>query len=347
MTDASSPLWMAVREPAVEQLVGYLTRSLRALREEQGVPEPLVFSRTALNDARVAFADAIRVGEARLHRLCTLLNLALFEGEWDTQAVVIGQAPTSGRRFTFMRPVSDEELYHHTDLALGRRVLAEVRIEDDGQWRSPDLVANFVDYQPHKINSWGVQKAISRIKAEEEIWNKVVDELFHLDELVARDKELRQLSYYVKDIFGLKLVVAPMPALAELQGHLETVRFNDALLAEAGVSPGPDTERLQFLEVKNYLGGKESGWEALKSVVSWWGHTFEIQIQPLGNYHRERDFLSRESHTAFKGRREAIRDRVAARDPHFRFTRDLLRWLFGGAEGDAPSAEGVAIRLEE
>ena len=37
-----------------------------------------------------------------------------------------------------------------------------------------------------QVNEWGVFKCISRIKAEEEIWNKVVDEIFEIDNLVKR-----------------------------------------------------------------------------------------------------------------------------------------------------------------
>ena len=60
-----------------------------------------------------------------------------------------------------------------------------------------------------KVNEWGVFKCISRIKAEEEIWNKVVpvlvelkftwnlevvDEIFEIDNIVKREKQLRHLS---------------------------------------------------------------------------------------------------------------------------------------------------------
>ena len=64
---------------------------------------------------------------------------------------------------------------------------------------------------------------ISRIKAEEEIWNKVCDEIFRIDELLERDKKLRALSRYVKDVFGVKVVVR----------HPRRTQASD----DAGVSP--------------------------------------------------------------------------------------------------------------
>ena len=85
------------------------------------------------------------------------------------------------------------------------------------------MVANFVEYQPLVENRHGIHKMISRIKAEEEIWNKVCDEIFRIDELLERDKELRALSRYVKDVFGVKVVVGTPDDARKLQTTLESV----------------------------------------------------------------------------------------------------------------------------
>ena len=41
---------------------------------------------------------------------------------------------------------------------------------------------------------------------------------FSLDELISRDKELRQLSHFVKDVFGLKVVVGDAANAQKLRG---------------------------------------------------------------------------------------------------------------------------------
>ena len=74
-------------------------------------------------------------------------------------------------------------------------------------WSRASLVANVVEYQPSGMNEWGIHKFISRIKAEEQIWNKVVDTIFGLDRLVRADKQLRHLGRFVKDVFGVKAIV--------------------------------------------------------------------------------------------------------------------------------------------
>jgi hypothetical protein len=104
------------------------------------------------------------------------------------------------------------------------------------------------------------------------------------------------------------------------------------------------------LETKNYLsGGKEkgSGWKALKSVVIWANRTFEIQIQPLKNYLREREHLTKESHTGFKMTRESVRNEVARKNPLFGFYRDLLKWVFMEGRDVPPEHPGVTVLMVE
>jgi hypothetical protein len=210
-------------------------------------------------------------------------------------------------------------------------------------------LANVVEYQPTEPNKFGVYKIISRIKAEEEPWNKVVDEIFGLDSLVTQDKQLRHLSHYVKDVFGIKIVAGTTADVFKLHQALEQAVWDAELLAKKGLERGSLTERLQFLETKDYLRENEkgSGWEAMKSVVLWHGRMFEIQVQSLRNYWRERELLTKESHAGFKGRREQVRQQVSEAIPLFRFYQALLKWLFQNPDGPAPVFPGVSVAVTD
>ena len=85
---------------------------------------------------------------------------------------------------------------------------------------------------------------------------------------------------------------------------------------------GESPTRIQFVEEKDYLSDKESGWSAMKSVISWWDATLELQIQPLRNYLRERERLTSESHAGFKARREVLRHKLSETIPLYGFYRD-------------------------
>ncbi len=341
-----SPLWMITDEPSLHELVRRLQR-FREAYEAEAHPGPLVFSRRHITDARQAFGSMIRRGEERLHQLCSLLAGALL-GKYQMQSVVIGEA--LGERFTLMLDLSDEQVYATTDLDLGNRQLDRLRfLGPEGQVR-PALVSNVVEYQALEPNRFNIYKLLSRVKAEEEIWNKVADEIFNLDGLVLRDKQLRHLSRFVKDVFGVKIVVGQNDDVYKVQKTLALLELDEAARAKVGLLPGSAGERLDFVEVKDYLqrtSRKRSGWEAMKSVVRWADRTFEIQIQPLSNFLHERELLTKESHAGFKTRREQLREQIARQLPLFGYYLALLRWLFSGTLGPPPALEGVEVRLED
>jgi hypothetical protein len=264
------------------------------------------------------------------------------------QSVVIGEVPSTGERFTLTQPLSNADLYSTIDLDLGSRQLRKLKYFDGRSWAAPSLVANVVEYQPTVVNPTGIHKIISRIKAEEELWNKVVDELFGLDKLVKRDKELKHLSHFVKDVFGVKIIVGSPLDAELLHTVLGEMVWSSSELKAVGVdSADASNTELKFIETKNYLTGheKESGWEAIKSVVLWGGRIFEIQVQPLANFWCEREYLTRESHVGFKNRREHVRQQIAEQIPLFGFYQSLLKWLFQNPDCPAPQFPGVSVAV--
>ncbi|MBM4778286.1 MAG: hypothetical protein GQE15_11345 [Archangiaceae bacterium] len=343
--NASSPLWMVSQAPALNELVV----SLRAARAEleSGSGGRLTFSRTKLSQARAEFTAMIRRGERDLHALAGLLAQQLL-GTFGLRSSAIGEVEHTHERFTITVDVTEDELARSTDLDLGTRILARLAIAEQRGWMRATLVSNVVEYEPTGPNPANVYRVLTRIKAEEEIWNKVVDELFDLDRIVLRDKQLQHLSRYVKDVFGIKLVVGGEEDAYRLQEQLLTLSFPPQQLEARGLPVDELHQRLQFVESKDYLqrpSRKQSGWTALKSVVHWAGKTFEIQVQPLSNFLHERERLTRESHASFKSTRERVRDEVAQRLPLFGFYRALLEWLFVDPSSEPPRQEGVDVVL--
>jgi len=346
--EADSPLWMVSASPALNEIVAALQRSRRALDEGGGAGR-LVFSRARVAQARAEFGEMIRRGERDLHRLAGLLAEALL-GTFQMRSVVIGEIEETRERFTLSVDVSPREVIESTDLDLGNRVLARLAIADRGNWRRAGLVSNVVEYEAQAPNGYGAYRMLTRIKAEEEIWNKVADEIFEFDRVVLRDKQLRHLGRYVKDVFGIKIVVGNDDDAYRTQRGLTELTFTAPALATRDLPADDAHARLAFVEVKDYLmrpSRKQSGWSALKSVVSWSDRTFEIQVQPLSNFLHERERLTKESHQSFKATRERVREEVAGRIPLFAFYRRLLRWLFVDPTGDAPEHEGITIVVDD
>lgn len=343
-----SPLWMVSQAPGLNALVGALQQHRRAIDSgEDG--KHLTFSRAELARARAEFSDMIRRGERDLHQLASLLA-ERFLGTVRRRSVVIGEIERTHERFTLMVDVTEAEVTGSTDIDLGNRVLARLAIADQRGWLRASLISNVVEYEADAPNAFSVYRLLTRIKAEEEIWNKVADEIFELDRLVLKDKHLRHLGRYVKDVFGVKIVVGTPEDAERVQRELESLRFDDAVLAARQLPADENNRGLRFIEVKNYLeqeSRKRSGWSAMKSVVAWSGRTFEVQVQPLSNFLHERERLTRESHASFKTTRDRVRDEIAARMPLFGFYRSLLRWLFVDPTAEPPMHEGVEVSLTD
>src|SRR5262249_1175826 len=148
----------------------------------------------------------------------------------DLDSIVIGEVPSTRERFTLSHRIEPSDLYSHTDLDLGTRQLQRFRVHDGARFQQPMLVANVVEYQPRAMGRFAVHKLVSRIKAEEEIWKKVVDEIFNLDSLVNRDKQLRELSRFVKDVFGIKFIVDEVDDVTRMQEAVRDLNLTDAEL---------------------------------------------------------------------------------------------------------------------
>jgi hypothetical protein len=349
VSSSRSPLWIVTQEPLLNELVSYLEAIKEMFQSNPGVTCELTFSMSHIRECRTAFDRMIRRGEENLHRLCELCCHSLL-GPYDLESFVVGEVPGSRERFSLTQKIHRDDLYSTSDLDLGTRQLQKLRYLQNEQWIAPTLVANMVEYQPTEPNAYSIYKMISRIKAEEELWNKVVDEIFNLDALVKRDKEIRHLSRYVKDVFGIKLVVGSPQEMRKVQHALQTVRWTAEDLRRVGAyADDKSAEKLRYLEVKAYSvdNGKESGWMAIKSVVMWRGGVFEIQIQPLLNFWKEREFLMRESHAGFKAQREQVREHVAKQIPLFDFYNRLLKWMFQDINGAVPSFPGISVTCVE
>jgi hypothetical protein len=337
-----SPLIMAMDDPVLHSFIADLSAKKHKLEENPDQHINFVWQRDFINGVRHSFRRSILAGERHLHMLANLLSTYFFDGEFELHSNVIGVLPDKDRPFLIRERITQDTLLSVLDIDLGNHLLDNFRYQKDRAWLPLDLSANFVEYIPSAPTQNGVNRLTSRVKAEEELWNKVADELFHLDELVSRDKHLRQYSKYVKDIFGIKIVCDGDGACSRVHEMLKTIKTGDlawekldGLIQRNGRQD--DEPFLDLIETKDYLTCdqlemKKTGWKAIKSVVKWHERLFELQVQPLGNYFLELDHMSGPSHSSFKIQRDKLRDEVSELVPLYGFYRKLLQMLFLGSD---------------
>ncbi|MBY0551267.1 MAG: hypothetical protein K2W95_28560 [Candidatus Obscuribacterales bacterium] len=357
-----SPLYMAMHDPVLYRFVEYLTQQKEEQERNPDTAITLEFERSFITSVRDAFRQKILDGEKHLHQLAHLIASALLEGRCELHSNVIGMLPGDGERpFLIRERISADKLLNVLDIDLGNQMLDNFRYRQGRSWVPLELSANFIEYLPLGRHFTGVNRLTSRVKAEEELWNKVTDEIFQLNQLVSRDKHLNRFSKYVKDIFGLKIVCDDDNACLEVHKKLVSLTV-DSVPQENNTAPHQlfiaEQERtgsdklLEFLETKDYLTCPESemkktGWKALKSVVKWSDRMFEIQVQPLSNYYLELDHMAGPSHQSFKIQRDIMREEVAERVPLYGFYRKLLRQLFKDSEDVSFKCDHASIHIKD
>lgn len=330
---SDSPLFMVIDEPVLHQFMSMLTERKNELEANPGRKLTFEFSRSYLDSVRQAFKNQILKGENNLHQLAHLLSSCFFKNKFELHSNVIGVLPDSTRPFLIRERLTREMLFSETDLDLGNHMLNNFRYNHDSQWKSLVLSANFVEYLPTIRGTQGINRITSRVKAEEEIWNKVTDEIFQIDQLLRRDKQLQQYSKYVKDVFGVKIVCETDEFCRSVHNTLEQDGLTQLSWLARSRNFMNKVSPVEFLETKDYLfcppeQKKKTGWQAIKSVVRWQDHMFEIQFQPLVNYYMELDHMSEPSHKSFKLNRDMFRQELSRSIPLYGFYRSLLQMIF-------------------
>jgi hypothetical protein len=341
-----SPLALMVRDERTQRVLNALSGQLEALRRATtaGTSAPvLTLRRGDIDHVRQQWEVEILRGEHRLYALGILLARELL-GTRRLQLVArIVASPakeTGAARLVIEETLTREELERYTDHSLAIRIARRYRYRRGHRNPFGKLVirASFLEIRPLEAapGALGI-RVMTRVKVDEQVWNKVCDAFFDIDAIVARDKLLNQSSKYIKDVFGIKVLTAERDASYRVHKRLETLEFKESDLLELGCADAPRS--MTLMESKDYMAlppeqKKQTGWEALKNVYRWYGHVFEMQIQTEANYYLEASDLSDTSHRTFEMQRSALREALDARVPHYREFREVLKVLFRQAWGE-------------
>jgi hypothetical protein len=337
-----SPIAMMTKDERTSRFLSRIALQLDMLREADANgqrAEELILSREEMTYVRKQWEDIVLHGEHKLHSLASLLSEGLLRTEniQRVARVVAGpkeEVETSDSRIVIEEFISPEQLNQTTDYRLAAEIARRYLYRPHGgdEFASIYARALFLEFRPLELGDGSVAtRVITRVKANDAIWNKVTDALFSIDSVISRDKILNTKSKYVKDVFGIKILVGQGHDCYAVESQLDDMDLRPRLsgLNEQHLGQLPD--QLELVERKDYLeskGRKKTGWQALKNVYRWGHHYFEIQIQTEANYFAEISDLSSTSHRTFEMQRRHLRWELEDILPHYRDFRHLLRGIF-------------------
>jgi len=326
-------------------LLASLSAHLEALRESTrtGLPAPVLeLDRSEIENCRETWEAGVLNGEHHLYDLATLLAHAL-TGSKRVQLVarvVMGrkeeeEGPGS-QRIVIEETITRENLKRVTDYSLAQRIARRYRYRASHDQPFGVLYprASFLELWPLSTTEDApATRVLTRVKTNDQIWNKVCDALFEVDDLVERDKILNSGSKYIKDVFGVKVLTPRRVDSYQVEAMLSDIVWTPRQLQQLGLPSDPSLLRIELVERKDYLGlpdekKKRTGWEAIKNVYRWGTQLFEVQIQTEANYFLEALHLTDTSHRTFEMKRRQMRRALEKVVPHYSDYRRLLKLLF-------------------
>lgn len=336
---------MLVRDERTNRLLASLSWHLDALRDatRKGTPPPVLeLARAEIENCRDTWEEGVLTGEHHLYDLATLIARAL-TGTRHIQhvaRVVMGrkeeeEGPGS-QRIVIEETITRENLKRVTDYSLAQRIARRYRYRASHDQPFGVLYprASFLELWPlTTAEDAPATRVLTRVKTNDQIWNKVCDALFAVDSLVQRNKIVNTSSKYIKDVFGIKVLTPRKIDSYRCDDILESQRWSAEQLHELGLDPASDLGGLTLVERKDYLAlpqdqKKRTGWEAIKNVYRWGAQHFEVQIQTEANYFLEALHLTDTSHRTFEMQRRNLRRELERVVPHYADYRRLLKLLF-------------------
>lgn len=342
----TSPLGLLLYNDRTNRLLAQLSGHLDELRK--GTAKELTLNEQELDYARNQWEEAVLKGERQLHALAGLLAERL-TGTQNLQPVArIVAGPKveieQGARIVIEETVSRERLMSTTDFGLSTDLVNAYRYRPQGSDDYERLYAraSFLEFRPLTATENSLAaRVMTRVKANDSIWNKVCDALFDIDNLVERDKILNPRSKYIKDVFGIKVLTHHQESSYAAEEALNQMSFTAAELSDVGGNPFGT--RLELIERKDYLGGdprfhKQTGWRAIKNVYRWCDALFEVQFQTEQNYFLEVHDLSDASRRTFDMQRRQLRWDLEDKVNHYADYRRLLKAIFTTDEAERREA---------
>lgn len=340
-----SPLALLIRDERTNRLIELLAAQVQALRASASLgtePPVLALQRSEINYCRDQWEAGVLEGEHRLYDLATLMAWRI-TGTRRVELVarvLVGpkeeEESVQSPRIVIEERITREELKRVTDYSMAQRIARHYRYRPRYEDPFGKLYAraSFLEMRPLDMADDAVAtRVMTRVKANEQIWNKVCDALFDIDSFVQRDKILNQRSKYIKDVFGVKVLTPRRSDSYRVDASLRAMRFGKNEIEGLGLDWEPSVDHLDLIEHKDYLAlpldqKKRTGWEAIKNVYRWGNQVFEVQIQTEANYFLEVLDLTDTSHRTFEMQRRRMRWELEERIPHYRDIRKVLKFLF-------------------
>ena len=326
------------RAPTIHRAVNRIHQAtLEAVARPEYVQE-LVFSAEEVTEVRKVAHSAYLEGQRTMTKLGQMLAARIMSSGYECRSMVTGESGADTEEFRISQEVPLALLLEDMgslDLAQQQLSGLVVQTADRSHWTEAAMIDHSVEFEASAANDMGVAKVLTHARPSSELWRFISDSVFDVDyaEMGAVEDQNHDSMYEIK-------ILVESHVQAELMHRdMRTLNFKDSELSDLHV---PISEASRSAKLISQINCKR------KSKVVWQGVGMSIQVQTLDEHYIESELSSMTARAREQAIREDVCQELERRVSLFKFSRDLLHWLFASSSmRHPPTSDRIAVKLRE
>mmetsp|Transcript_41116 Transcript_41116/g.66210 ORF Transcript_41116/g.66210 Transcript_41116/m.66210 type:complete len:464 (-) Transcript_41116:380-1771(-) len=321
-------------QPALRRAVGQIHRAtLEAVAEPWSMQE-LVFSAEEVKELRTMAEASYLDGQRKMTKLGQLLAARVMSSGYECRSMVTGESGADTEEFRISQVVPLEGLNGNVgSLDLAQQQLQGLKVgQVTGGWKEAGIVDASVEFEALESNDMNVAKVLAHARPGTELWRFISDSVFDIDYA-----EMGATEEGHDSMFEIKILVESLAQADLLHRDLRLIQFKDSELMGLHV---PVSDASRSVELVSQTKSHR------KSKIVWQGVGMSIQVQTLDEHYIESELSTMAVRAQEEARREDVCQELERRVSLFKFSRDLLHWLFASSSmRHPPSSDRITVKL--
>jgi len=308
--------------------------TLEAVAEPWSMQE-LVFSPAEVKELRNMAETSYLDGQRKMTKLGQLLAARVMSSGYECRSMVTGESGADTEEFRISQVVPLEGLNGNVgSLDLAQQQLQGLKVgQVMGGWKEAGIVDHSVEFEALESNEQhGVVKVLTHARPGAELWRFIANSVFDI-----KYAEMGATAEGHHSMFEIKILVESLSQADLLHRDLRLIHFKDSELIGLHV---PVSDASRSVELVSQTKSHR------KSKIVWQGIGMSIQVQTLDEHYIESELSTMAVRAQEEARREDVCQELERRVSLFKFSRDLLHWLFASSSmRHPPSSDRITVKL--
>ena len=319
-------------EPALHSAVDQIHRATLEAVSKPWSKQEIVFSAEEVTQVRKVAHTSYLAGQRTMTKLGHLLAQRVMSSGYECRSMVTAESGNDVEEFRISQTVPLSLLVESMgSLDLAQQQLSGLIVSGN----QAGLIDHAIEFEAMASNDMAVAKVIAHARPSAELWRFISDSIFDIQETGEAPKGEKKDD----SMFEIKMLVESSVQADLLHRDMRLINFKDSELRDLHVPVGEDSRHVELVSQTD---------SKRKSKVLWQGVSMSIQVQTLDEHYMQSELSSMAARAQEEARREHVCQELERRVSLFKFSRDLLHWLFASSSmRHPPSTDRIAVKLHQ